>query len=332
MGRWRARTPTLFMRVQRCGVMPSIDVTHFSDPCCPWAYSSSPFLAVLRWRYGAQLNWRHVMIGLTEKAEQYEARGYTPSRQAHGFVDFRKRGMPFSTAVKTRMSGTSRACRAVVATRLTAPELELTAFRAIQFGQFTGGRPMDEDDAIADALRWAEGLDPQKIVSLIDSPDVLEAYEADRAEARTAEGGPTEAQGRAANSDGKVRFTAPSLVFRQGDRSLEAGGFQQYDAYDVCIANLDPTLDRRDPAQPGEDLVELLESEPWGLTTREVAQVMAGRNDPPDDLAAEDALIDVLAEGRIRRDDLGNGALWRPVGGGAANGRAGHAAAAAGAR
>jgi protein-disulfide isomerase-like protein with CxxC motif len=312
--------------------MTSIDVTHFSDPGCPWAYSSSPFLAVLRWRYGAQLNWRHVMIGLTEKAEQYESRGYTPVRQAHGFADFRKRGMPFSTAVKTRMSGTSRACRAVVATRLTAPELELTAFRAIQFGQFTGGKPIDEDEGLLAALRWAEGLDAELIVSMIDAPEVVEAYEADRAESRTAEGGPTEAQGRSANSDGKVRYTAPSLIFRQGDRSLEAGGFQQYDAYDVCIANIDTTLDRRDPAQPGDDLVELLASEPWGLTTREIAQVMAGRNDPPDDLAAENALIDLLGDGRIRRDDLGNGALWRPVGAGANGALTGRAAAAVGAR
>jgi protein-disulfide isomerase-like protein with CxxC motif len=291
--------------------MTSMDVTHFSDPCCPWAYSSSPFLAVLRWRYGAQLNWRHVMIGLTEHAEQYEARGYTPVRQAHGFANFRWRGMPFSTAVKSRMSGTARACRAVVATRLTTPEHELAAFRALQFGQFTGGLPMDEDDAILKALRWAEGVDAAQIVSMLDAPEVTEAYEADRADARTAEGGPTEAQGRSANSDGKVRFTAPSIIFRQGDRSLEAGGFQQYDAYDVCVANLDPTLERRDPAEPGDDLVALLESEPWGLTTREVAQVMAGRNDPPDDGAAEDALIDLLAEGRVRRDALGDGALWR---------------------
>jgi protein-disulfide isomerase-like protein with CxxC motif len=293
--------------------MSSIDVTHFSDPCCPWAYSSSPFLAVLRWRYGSQLAWRHVMIGLTEHAEQYEQRGYTPVRQAHGYRDFRRRGMPFSTSVKTRMAGTSRACRAVVATRLTAPEHELAAFRALQFGQFTGGRPMDEDDAIEAALAWAEGVDAKQIVSMLDAPEVLEAYEADRAEARTAEGGPTEAQGRAANSDGKVRFTAPSIIFRQDGRSLEAGGFQQYDAYDVCIANIDATLQRREPAEPGDDVAALLQSEPWGLTTREVAQVMAGRNDPPNDAGAEDALNDLVAEGRARRADLGNGALWRPA-------------------
>jgi protein-disulfide isomerase-like protein with CxxC motif len=293
--------------------MTSIDVTHFSDPGCPWAYSSSPMLAILRWRFGAQLNWRHVMIGLTEHREQYEQRGYTPVRQAKGYLDFRKRGMPFATSIKPAMSGTSRACRAVVATRLTQPEHELAAFRAIQFGQFTGGRPIDDDEALQATLAWAEGVDAARVVSMIDAPEVKEAYEADRAEARTAEGGPTEAQGRSANSDGAVRFTAPSIRFRQGEKALEAGGFQQYDAYDVCIANIDPTLDRRDPAAPGDDVAELLASEPWGLTTREVAAVMAGRNDPPDDDAAEDALIDLLADGRVRRDDLGSGALWRPV-------------------
>jgi protein-disulfide isomerase-like protein with CxxC motif len=291
--------------------MTSIDVTHYSDPCCPWAYSASPFLAVLRWRYGAQLNWRHVMIGLTEHAEQYEARGYTPVRQAHGFRNFRRRGMPFSTAVKSRMSGTSRACRAVVATRLIQPELELHAFRALQFGQFTGGRPMDDDDAIATSLRWAEGLDARQVVGMLDAPEVLESYEADRAEARTAEGGPTEFQGRSANSDGKVRFTAPSIVFAQNGKRLEAGGFQPLEAYDVCIANIDVSLTRRDEASSPDDVAALLESEPWGLTTREVAAVMAGRNDAPDDAAAEDTLIDLLAEGRVRRDDLGDGALWR---------------------
>ena len=43
---------------------------------------------------------------------------------------------------------------------------------------------------------------------------------------RTAAGSPTEFQGKAANTEGAVRYTAPSLIFRVGDRALEAGGFQ----------------------------------------------------------------------------------------------------------
>ena len=67
----------------------SIDVTHFSDPGCPWAWSASPAIAALKWRYGDQLNWRDVMIGLTETGSVYEARGYSGPGQARGYRNFR---------------------------------------------------------------------------------------------------------------------------------------------------------------------------------------------------------------------------------------------------
>jgi hypothetical protein len=60
----------------------SVRVTHFSDPGCPWAWSAGPALATLRWRYSDQLEWRHVMIGLTETAEQYERRPSTSGRSS----------------------------------------------------------------------------------------------------------------------------------------------------------------------------------------------------------------------------------------------------------
>jgi predicted DsbA family dithiol-disulfide isomerase len=41
--------------------MGSISVTMFSDAACPWAYSVSPSLRVLEWRYGEQLAWRLVL-------------------------------------------------------------------------------------------------------------------------------------------------------------------------------------------------------------------------------------------------------------------------------
>ena len=63
----------------------SLHVTHFSDPGCPWAWSASPALAALKWRYGDQLDWRNVMIGLTENGAVYEQRGYTGPGQARGY-------------------------------------------------------------------------------------------------------------------------------------------------------------------------------------------------------------------------------------------------------
>ena len=47
---------------------PITTVLH-TDPACPWAYSEIPALTVIRWRYGAQLDWRLVTIGLTEQAQ-----------------------------------------------------------------------------------------------------------------------------------------------------------------------------------------------------------------------------------------------------------------------
>lgn len=287
----------------------TLTVTHFTDPGCPWAYSASPDLAVLRWRYGAQLAWRHVMIGLAEDPQLYVDRGYTPTMMATGYRRFRRYGMPFATTPKPRVSATSPACRTLVATRLAAPEREYEAFRALQFAQFTSPILLDEPDDLRAALGRVAGLDAAAVVGAIESPEVWAAYEADRAEARTAEGGATHFQGKSFDSDGKERFTAPTLVLERADggAALEAGGFQPVEAYDVCIANLDRSLTRRAPA---EDAVEVLRELPFPLTTREISAVMAPPMTAPDDAAAEDALIAAAGAGVVARESVGDGALW----------------------
>ena len=285
-----------------------IEVTHFTDPGCPWAYSAWPAHATLRWRYGEQLTWTLVMIGLTEDAAQYAARGYTPTRSAVGYRRFRRFGMPFQITPKPRLSATSPACRAIVATRLVAPALEEAALRALQFAQFTTTGTLDDPDTLRSALAGVEGLDADAVVGRIDDPEVVAAYETDRGHARTAAGSPTEFQGRAANTDGAVRYTAPSLVFGGPDgQRLEAGGFQPIEAYDVVIANLDPTLERRPPA---EDAVEVLDAFPFALTTAEVAAVMAEHLSVPDLVGVETGLITAAGEGRADRRPAGDGSLW----------------------
>jgi protein-disulfide isomerase-like protein with CxxC motif len=287
--------------------MSAIEVTHFTDPGCPWAYSASPALAVLRWRYGDQLRWRLVTIGLTESAEQYTSRGYTPVRAAKGYMRYRRFGMPFATAPRARIAGTARACRAIVATRLLDPEREHAVFRALQLGWFTSTLVLDDATDIATALQRVPGLDVEAIVGALDAEPVSGAYEADRALARTAAGSPTEFQGKAAQSDGPVRYTAPSLILRAGERTLEAGGFQPVQAYDVAIANLDTTLHREPPPQSP---LSALRRFPEGLVTQEVAAIMTAGNDEPDRAAAESALIELVAEGSVSRVALGDDALW----------------------
>jgi len=288
-----------------------IDVTHFTDPGCPWAYSALPSHTTLRWRYGAQLRWTLVMIGLTEDAGQYAARGYTPTRSAIGYGRFRRFGMPFQITPKARLSATSPACRAIVATRQMSPALEDAALRALQFAQFTTTGTLDDPDNLRSALASVEGLDAGRVVERLDDPDVVAAYEVDRARARAASGSPTEFQGRAANTDGEVRYTAPSLVFDGPDgQRLEAGGFQPIEAYDVVIANLDSTLERRPPA---EDPLDVLSAFPYALTTAEVAAVMTEHLGVPNLAAVEAGLITATGEGRAARRPAGDGSLWAPV-------------------
>lgn len=285
-----------------------IRTTLFSDAACPWAYSAAPALRVLEWRYGDQLEWRLVLIGLTERAEQYVGRGYTPLKSARGYASrFRRYGMPFAPEPRARVIGTGRACRAVAATRILAPGSEWAVFRALQFAWFTTTLLLDEDAAILEAVTGLPGIDAQAIVGILDRQDVVEAYERDRAEARTAAGSPTEFQGKSAATDGPVRYTAPSVIFEHGQTRLEAGGFQPVEAYDVLIANLDPTLRREPPPETPEPLLERF---PVGLTTQEVAACLAQGNDPPDRAAAESALLELAADGKTRRTPLGDDALW----------------------
>jgi protein-disulfide isomerase-like protein with CxxC motif len=286
----------------------SIAVTYYSDPGCPWAYSVNPALAVLRWRYADQLDWRLVTIGLTERAEQYVQRGYTPGMVAVNNRRFRRFGMPFATAPREYVPATSRACRAIVAARLAAPGSEWAVLRALQVAWFTTTLVLDRDEDIATALGAVEGLDVPSLVAAIDSAEVVAAYEADRAEARTAQGSPTALQGKAAATDGPVRYTAPSLVFERDGSRLEAGGFQTIEAYDVIVANLDPTLTRRPPP---DGPAPVLERFPAGLTTQEVAAVLTAGNDATDRAAAEDALIELTAAGEARRLALGDDAVWQ---------------------
>ncbi len=286
-----------------------IDVTFISDPGCPWGYSASPALAALQWRYGDRLRWRLVTIGLAEDASGYAERGYDPIMMGERMEMFRGFGMPFTVGPRARLTGTGRACRALQAVRRLAPGREIDAFRALQFGWFTTRRLMDEDDNIAWALGRLDGVDVPAVMTAIDEPATVAAYWSDHAEARTVAGGPTAFQGKSANTDGAERYTAPSLIFRAGDRTLEAGGFQPIEAYDVCMANLDPSGSRREvPDDPAEVLREF----PMGLTTQEVAVVMRrDLEDQVDRLAASRALIRAVGRGTVSVEPLGDDGLWR---------------------
>jgi 2-hydroxychromene-2-carboxylate isomerase len=289
----------------------AITATYFNDPGCPWGYSFRPAHARLLWRFGDQIDWQLSVIGLSETAEAYEERGFTPARYAAGMRRFEQRfGMPFSFQVKPRVAATSRACRAIVAARDVDPALADQALRALQLMNFATPGLLDDDADLRAALADVPGLDADQVVSRIDDADVMAAYERDRAHARTALGRPIDVQGRSAASDGPVRYTAPSVIFERADGTrAEVGGFQPFEAYDTALANLDPSLSRR-PAP--EDALEVLQAFAHPLTTAEVASILRPSDLEDADLqAAEQQLVALAGTGAATGEPVGGDALWR---------------------
>jgi hypothetical protein len=262
---------------------------------------------VIEWRYGEQLDWRLVLIALSENADRYLEMGYTPVRGAMTPLVFRRWGMPFAPTVKERMSASAPGCRAAIVTRIDYPGREFAAFRALQLANFNTPLILEDEDQLAAVLDTVPGLDGGAIIARLDDPDIDEAYHADKAEARSAEGSAAELQGKTRVSDGPVRFTAPSVVFERDGQRLVAGGFQPVEAYDVLVCNLDPGLTRREPPETPAPLLEYFDG---GLTTQEVAALMTHSNDAPDRVAAERALLELVGTGEAVRQPLGDDALW----------------------
>ncbi len=292
--------------------MAPVRVTQYTDPSCPWAYSAEPCLRSLEWRYGDGLEWRTVMIGLSEDTRARERAGVTPESRVEGWLDFGDRyGMPVSSTPRTRLISSGRACRAVKAAERDGAAAGARMLRAVRLAWFTTTLLLDADEGLAEAAA-AAGLDAGAIVAGIDDPGVEAAYQRDRAEARSASetGAPAVAQGRAAESEPGARFTAPSLVFERDGRTLVAGGWQPFDAYDLCVANLAPDLPRRPPPDPAD----LLAAYPAGLVTVEVAEVCRERNDDRSVAAAATALAELERAGIVRRTPIGDDdGLWQRI-------------------
>ena len=288
-----------------------IEAILYTDAGCPWAYSANPALRVLEWRFRDQLRWRLVMIGLREEASDAAFRAYDPDRALSRWRVYEERyGMPFATEAKARPSGTGRGCRAVVAAGMLDPGSEWTIFRALQIANFTLPTLfLDDTESIRKALREVPSVDADGIAERIDDADVVSEYERQQAEARSAAGTPAEAQDKTATADGHVRFTAPSVVFRRGEDSAFAGGWQPLLSYDTVLANFAPELERVAPPESPEPLLAFFP--PSGLTTAEVALLLAAGSDPiPDQEAAERMLIDLAEAGGVARAAVGAGAVW----------------------
>jgi protein-disulfide isomerase-like protein with CxxC motif len=288
------------------GSTASVTVTRLTDPLCPWDYSFEPTMRTLESRYGDQLKLRTVVIGLVTGVEDQLARGYSPEHAALVGQRFGRLGMPFTPHIRDRAMASAPACRIVKAAGLQGEELAEAVLRALRLAWFNTPLLLDEIDSLEAVCERIDGLDVAQAIADLDSAPVEGAYLADRNEARSPSHVAISLR-RAANTDGIERYTAPSLVLTDAQgKSMIVPGFQPFEAVDVAIVNLEPNLRRL----PVPRLEELLALYPGGLTSQEIARVLADTTTPPDRLAGEAALAHLLATGHARRTPIGNDALW----------------------
>jgi predicted DsbA family dithiol-disulfide isomerase len=143
--------------------MATVRIENFTDPLCPFAWSAEPALQRLRWLYGDQLEWIPRMVVLSERAEDYTDKGFTPEKQAAGMGMLAERyGMPIDTSVRPRMTASVHAARAVVAARVHAgPDAAEALLRRLRIHHMSGDL-IDEQPVIDAAAREA-GLDADRL-------------------------------------------------------------------------------------------------------------------------------------------------------------------------
>jgi 2-hydroxychromene-2-carboxylate isomerase len=242
----------------------SLEVTLFTDPACPFAFSAEPARLRLEWHYGDQLRWRTRMIVLTlEPGEAEKLAEGAPTLQ-------RRHGMPIDPAPYSRPASSEPACRAVVAARLNAPEAEAPLLRRLRVRTMLGG--LLDDPALLAAAASDVGLDPSALMAWCAGADVEQALQADIEAARSPSPAARALDHKLGGPPEQRRYTAPSYEIRRGaeDVPTTLPGFHPVEAYEAAIANLAPELARR--GKP-ESVADVLAWARHPLATAEVAAI-----------------------------------------------------------
>ncbi len=278
--------------------MSLLTITHFTDPTCPFAFSAEPLMRKLEWQFGDDVRWLTKMVGLIDTTQQAADRGLSPDFFTAAYADFAARyGMPFGTDPFPRLYASVGACRAIVATRLHAPQAAGRLTRAFRVRHFAG-TPVDAPETVRLAAADA-GLSADELADWMERPDTAAALAADMESARRPTPEALAQDARLGTWEGGSRYTCPSLEFERADgRRLSAPGFQPWESYELALANLLPNVARR-PAPEG--VADILDWAPFPLATAEIAALRG-----IDAEAAERELTGVA-----QRSAVGTSAYWR---------------------
>jgi predicted DsbA family dithiol-disulfide isomerase len=278
--------------------MVELHITEFTDPACPFAWSSEPFRRRLEWLYGEQLSWSLRMVGLSSSPDEYTDKGFTPERLSSSLRSLAERHhMPMDTRLRPRMSATVPACRAVVATRLHDPERERGVLRRLRVRHFAG--ELLDERATLDAAASDVGIESADLESWMSDGATERALEEDLSLSRHPSAEALALKHKLAPWSDGWRYTCPSYeIVRASDSAhLSVPGFQPLLAYEVAIGNLLPAARRRDDPEAVEEVLAWA-GEP--LASVEVATVC--------DIGLDDAREQL---GRVAHEQhLGFDGLW----------------------
>lgn len=262
-----------------------VEITLYTDPACPFAFSAEPARWRLRWHYGDGLAWRTRMIVLTLEPGESE-------RLAEGAPNLQRiHGMPILPFPYARAFSSESACRAFVAARLHAPTRADALLRRLRVRAMAGGL-LDDPELIAAAAGEA-GIEPAELDRWCAGDDVETELASDVDASRSPSPAARALDHKLGGPRDRRRYTAPSYELAGPDgRTLSLPGYNPVEAYEAAVANLEPALPRRPRPASVEELLAWA-GEP--LATAEVALVLA--RDPRDVRAELASVACPLASG-----------------------------------
>ncbi len=261
----------------------------FTDPGCPFAFSAERQRHRLLWLYGDQIAWEPHMIGLSEEKMDWVF--------SDRFRDLQQRyGMPIDWRERLWTAPTIHACRAVVAARLRWPDREGALLRRLRVLTM-GGALLDDSDTLELAAEQA-GLPVAELAAYCAEPEVEAALRADVADARRLSPAMRAQDYKLGGPPDERRYTCPTYEIAAGGGRFDVPGFRPIDVYEVALANVEPSLDRR--ADP-QSVDEVLAWAAYPLATAEVAAVC--------DREIADVRVE-LARSGARFEPVGGDGYW----------------------
>jgi len=273
--------------------MDTVSITIYTDPGCPFGFNAQRQEAQLLWHYGHALDVTRRMIVLREQSSTYEAAGFSREMVAANSLRLRKLyGMPMLTEPGERLPSTRDACRAYVGARMHDRDHADVLLRALRRRFFSDGQGLDELETIRGAGAQA-GISTDAIDAWLADDEVDAQLRSDMADTRDPLPEALSLSHRLSGANGRRRYSTASAVFRRGDDHFVMPGFQPFAVYEVAMANVAPDVERRDPP---ENVELILEWATYPLATAEIAELRGvGIEDAREELERAGATFEAVA-------------------------------------